>query len=299
MERKDHIDLTGAAFLIFISGLLGINQALVKLVNLGMNPVFQAGMRSAVALLPVVIYALMRRKRLSISDGSLVPGILCGIVFALEFMALFQALDYTSVGRSAVLFYTMPVWVAVGAHFLIPGEVLTPRRILGLVLAVAGVAVALLRNGDNPGPHALAGDLLALLAAAGWAAIALLAKATPLSRSSPEMQLIYQLAVSAPILLCVAWLGGETFREMTPVLWGYFGFQAFVVVGFGFSLWFWVLSVYPASDMASYAFLTPLFAVFFGWLIFDEQLTLNIILSLTLVGAGIWLVNRRRRPLAA
>jgi drug/metabolite transporter (DMT)-like permease len=45
--------------------------------------------------------------------------------------------------------------------------------------------------------------------------------------------------------------------------------------------------------MASYAFLSPLFGVIFGWLIIGEALTLNIILALALVAAGIYLVNRR------
>ena len=65
------------------------------------------------------------------------------------------------------------------------------------------------------------------------------------------------------------------------------------VVAVGFTVWFWLLSVYPASGMASYAFLTPLFGVLFGWLMFGEQLTVGLVIALALVGAGIWLVNRK------
>lgn len=296
MNRKDRIDAMGATLLVGFSALLGLNQALVKLVNVGMSPVFQAGMRSAAAFLPVLIYAWIRRRKLTISDGSLLPGIVTGLLFAFEFFLLFKALDLTTVAHASILFYTMPVWVAVAAHFLIPGERMTRRRAFGLALAVAGVAVALAANATNQvDGGSLAGDLMALVAATGWAGIAIVARTTKMSRSVPEMQLLYQLAVSAPILLGLAWYSGETFREMTPFLWGIFAFQALVVVAAGFVLWFWILSVYPASDMASFAFLSPLFGVVAGTLMFGERLTLNIAVSMLLVGLGIYLVNSKRR----
>ena len=296
--RKDRIDATGATVLIAFSALLGLNQVMMKLVNHGMNPVFQAGLRSAAAFLPVLAWAVWRRKRLSVLDGSFWPGIICGILFAFEFLLLFQALDFTSVMRTSVLFYTMPIWVAAAAHFLIPGEAMTSRRLAGLTLATVGVVVALAHNAHPASERALLGDIMALTAATGWAGIAILARATRLSRAVPEMQLLYQLAVSAPILLALSPLFGPALREMTPDLWFIFAFQALGVVGIGFMAWFRVLSVYPASDMTSFAFLTPLFGVFFGWLVLGERFSINLLAALILVGAGIWLVNRRPKMTA-
>lgn len=280
--------------LIGFSLMLGLNQVFVKLVNEGMNPVFQAGLRSLAAIPLVWAYAFWRGRSLSLSNGSFLPGILAGLAFAFEFFLLFQALDYTTVGRASVLFYTMPIWVAVAAHFLIKGEKLSNRRIMGLILAVAGVVIALLNKEETGGENALLGDLFALFAATGWAAIAILARTTKLSKSTPEMQLLYQLTVSAPILILLAHYFGETFREMSPMLWSIFTFQVIIIVAVGFVVWFWLLSVYPASDMTSYAFLTPLFGVFFGWLFFDEALSGSIILALVLVGSGIYLVSKRK-----
>ncbi len=292
-QRKTRIDGFGATMLVGISGVLAFNQVLIKLVNVGMNPVFQAGFRSLCAILPMLGYMWLREKKFSLRDGSLLPGMACGILFAFEFSLLFKALDYTSVGRTSVLFYTMPIWVAGAAHFLIPGEQLTPRRILGLLFAVSGVALAMLRNDHPATENAFLGDMMALLAATGWAGIALIARTSKLSKSSPEMQLLYQIVVSAPILLLLAWSQGELFREMTPLLWGFFTFQVFGIVCFTFVLWFWVLSIYPASDMASYAFLTPVLGVLLGVIFFAEPLTPNMIAALVLVGAGIYLVNQR------
>jgi len=214
-----------------------------------------------------------------------------GCLFALEFTLVFIGLDYTSVARASVLFYTMPIWVALAAHFFIPGELLTPRRVTGLCLACLGVVLALIYNSDPASEKAFIGDMFCLAGSFLWAAIALLARTTRLSQSSPEMQLLYQLAVSAPLLTLGALWMGETWREPTAFVLGVFAFQVLVVVSVGFLAWFWVLSVYPASDMAVYSFLAPVFGVLFGWLILGEGLGINVLIALVLVSIGIALVN--------
>jgi len=295
MQRKTGVDGFGATVLIAFSMLMGINQVMIKLVNAGLQPVFQAGLRSACAAVLILAFALLTRKKLSISDGSLVPGIICGVFFACEFLILFQALDYTSVARASVFFYTMPFWVAVAAHFLIPGERLTPVRFAGLALAIAGVAWALLQNETPASDYAFIGDMACLVGAMFWAGIALLARTTNLSKSVPVMQLLYQVSVSGVVLLVLAPLFGDLLREPTPVIWSMFAFQVIVVVCVGFLSWFWILSIYPASDMASFGFLSPVFGVFFGWLILGEALSVSVIGGLILVSVGIVLINKKQR----
>ena len=86
---------------------------------------------------------------------------------------------------------------------------------------------------------------------------------------------------------------GDTFREPTTLHWMIFAAQVVFVVCTCFMLWFWVLSVYPASDMASFSFLAPVFGVIFGWLILGESLSWTIGIALALVALGIVLINRR------
>lgn len=263
------------------------------MVNAGLQPVFQVGLRSAFAIIPLVIFAVVMRKRLSITDGSFNYGIICGLFFSMEFVLMFLALDFTTVARVSVLFYTMPVWLMLGAHFLLPAENITRSRVLGLVLAIGGIALAMADRGTDGTDGSLRGDLMALVGAMCWAAIALLARATPLKKSTPEMQILYQLVVSAIVLLPLSLLFGELVRDMTLFLWGLFAFQVVVVVALGFSLWFWILSIYPVSSTASFSFLSPVFGVLFGWLILGETITGTIAIALVLVCAGIVLVNRK------
>ena len=300
--RKDRIDALGAVALITFSFLMGINQVMVKLVNAGFSPVFQAGARSACALISVLLFALLTRKRLSVTDGSFLPGLLCGLLFAFEFLLLFEGIERTAVSRASVIFYTMPVWVAIAAHFLIPGEHLTPRRVLGLVMAVAGVAVALLDEAPSIAPDALTGDLFCIAGAICWAGIALTVRISRLNRSVPEMQLIYQLAVSAPVLLFLSPLFGPVIREVTETILWIFAFQVIVVVSIGFLVWFMVLRIYPASDMTAFSFLAPLFGVAASWIVLEEPFAWSIVIALVLVGGGIAMISwkpKKRDPVAS
>ncbi len=292
--KKDRIDSVGATLLIGFSALLGLNQVLIKIVNDGIAPIFQAGLRSACAFFVVLIVARLLGRRLSVTDGSLVPGVVVGALFAFEFMLLFQALDFISVSRASILFYTMPFWVTLAAHVLVPGEKITTLKSIGLLFALIGVALTLRFN--SSGGSSLLGDIFCLVAASAWAAIAVITRTTKLQRACPEMQLLYQLGVSAPLLIFAAILSGGFLREPTAITWSVFAFQVIVVVSIGFLTWFWVLSIYPIANMSVFSFLAPGFGVFFGWLVLDEKITLSILLALIFIAIGIALVNWRPLP---
>lgn len=288
--RRDRVDAFAASLLIGFSILLGLNQALVKIVNTGFEPLFQGGLRSACAFVVVLLFALSRRIPMTLRDGSLPWGILAGVFFALEFGLVFVALDLTTVSRVSLFFYTMPLFTAIGAHFLVPGERLNAVRVLGLVVAMAGVALALV---DDAGGADWRGDALAVGGAIAWAGIAFVARLSPLARAPSEQVLLYQLLVSAVLLLALAPLMGDSIREVTPFVLGVFAFQVVAVASLGFLMWLWVLRVYPVTNMAAYSLLAPVFGVFFGWLVFDDPLTPSFLLALVLVSAGILLINRR------
>ncbi len=298
MERKDHIDAFGAVSLIGFSAVLGLNQVVVKVVNEGLQPVFNAGLRSVLAVLCLMIWMRARRIPLEFGPGALPFGMLLGAIFAAEFLCLFVALDLTTVARTSVIFYTMPVWLALMAHFLLPGERLTPGRGFGLALAMAGVALALLDR--DSGAASRTGDLLSLLAALCWAGIVLCVRLTPLSEVPPAQQLICQVAVSAPILLLIAPPFGPLMREVEPIHIAGLLFQILAVASFGYLIWFWLMTIYPASSVASFSFLSPVFSVLCGWWFLSEEVALSIWAALALVAAGIYLINRKPgRPRSA
>jgi drug/metabolite transporter (DMT)-like permease len=290
MEKKSQIDAFGAVALTGFALLLAFNQIVIKVTNGGLQPVFFAGLRSAGAVLCIYLWLRWRGIPLRFEKGTRVAGFAMGCVFAFEFLCLFVALDLTDVSRASVIFYSMPVWLAIMAHFIMPDDKISLVKATGLLLALGGVGVAILTRGDGAGSYW--GDLAALGAAVGWAVTAMLAKASPLSRVRPEIQLMWQVAVSAPLLLIAALFFGPLIRDLAPIHIAGLLFQIVVVVSAGFIFWLWLLSIYPASAVASFSFLSPVLAVGLGWLLLGEQVGGSLILALILVALGILLINR-------
>ena len=293
MQRKQQLDAFGGSVLLGVTLLLAFNQIIVKIVNAGLQPVFFAGLRSALAVFFVWGWLVFRRRPPRLNRAAWGPGLLMGAVFAAEFLCLFMALDLTTVGRTSVIFYSMPVWFAILAHFGL-GERITPVRAVGLTLAFAGAAWAIL-SGSSTGEGSLTGDLFALGGAFGWAGTAFIARRPVMRAEGPEMQLFWMVLVSAPILLIASLFFGPLIRDLHPIHLVWLLFQASVVVAGGFIAWLWLMSVYPSSTVASFSFLTPIFALTLGALVFGETVTWAILAASGLVAAGIVLINRPTR----
>lgn len=291
MERKTHIDAFGASSLIFFATVLAFNQVVIKVTNGGFSPVFVAALRSVIAVFVMGAWIWIRGISFEIRGGLLWFGIASGVLFSIEFICLYIALDLTDVSRASVIFYSMPVWLALMAHVCLPGERLTALRLLGLGLAMAGVAVALMDR--SAGEANIWGDLAALGAAWGWAGIALMLRFKPLNQIAPEAQLMWQIMVSAVILSAVAPLFGPLLREPEMIHLAGVAFQALGVVCFGYVFWFWLLTVYPAASVASFSFLSPVLSVLFGWWLLGEAVGVSIWASLGLVVLGLILINRK------
>jgi drug/metabolite transporter (DMT)-like permease len=286
------MDLFGAAALTAFAGLLAFNQVVIKVTGDGLNPLFQAGVRSVLGFGVLWLWGAYHYGKLGPYPAQVrFWGVIAGILFAVEFLCLYVALDIGSVSRVSILFYSMPVWLALVAHFFLPGERLNLIRGLGLILAMGGVVIAF---ADRTSAHAsLLADVLALAAAFGWGAIALLLRLTPLSTVPPVAQLRYQLLISAPLLLLLSPIFGPAIRDFEPIHIASLLFQSICIASLGFMAWFHLIKIYRASSVASFSFLSPVLAVLLGWVLLNEDIGPQIWISLTLVAVGVVLINRQ------
>jgi len=278
-----------------LSALLGLNHVIIKVVNTGLNPVFFAGLRSLLAFFFFIIYFKLTNKKIEFSKDKMGISILAGIVFALEFLFLFLALDFTSVARNSILYYSMPIWVTVFGHFFLPNERLNFFKSVGLISAFAGVALAVSNNNETFSIYnwQLIGDFFAIMAAILWAMLIYLVKGTSFKEVPPEMQLVWMVMVSAPILLIASLFFGDLVREFQIIhLWGLL-FQSIVVVAGGFLFWLWLAAIYPASGVASFSFLSPIFTILFGWAILNETVNYTFIAAAILVVVGLVFINKK------
>ena len=293
---KSHLDAVAVSTLIVCCFVWGLNQVAVKVANDGLQPVFQAGLRSLLGGVLVFGWCRVRRIPLFERDGTMAAGLIAGVLFAAEFIFGFIGLDFTTVSRGIVFFYTMPLIVALGAHVFIPGERLTLAKTAGLVAAFAGVVIVAADRLSLPSPRALIGDALCFGGAVAWAATTLVIKRTRLATASAEKVLVYQLAVSTVVLFAVAPFYGPFVRSFDGLAAAALAYQVVFVVGGSYLAWFWLLGRYPASQLSSFTFLTPIFAVALGWLLLRDPVSPWLFLALALVAFGIYLANRSAEP---
>ncbi|PHP65024.1 EamA family transporter [Zhengella mangrovi] len=282
------------ALMVVLTSCWGLSQVAMKIANLGYSPLTQCFLRSAVGALCIAGWCLVRGIPLTLRDGTLRPGLVAGLFFAVEFILLFLAMDITSVARGVLIFNSMPFWVLAGSH-LIGLERLSWRKLSGMALAFCGVSLVFADKVTLPSHFAIIGDLMVFGAALCWAGTVLVIKVTRLAESPPEKSLLYQLGVSAIVTLPFIPLGGPALRDVGWLPTATLAFQALFIVSITYLAFFRMVQRYSASSLSSFAFLTPLTGVTASALILDEPLSPQIGLALALIGAGLFLVNRPQR----
>ncbi|HSC72112.1 MAG TPA: DMT family transporter [Candidatus Methylomirabilis sp.] len=286
--------LDGRAMLIVVGlcFLWGLNQVAVKVANRGVSPIFQAALRSLVAASLVGVWARRRHMPLVHRTRTVWHGLAIGLLFGTEFVFIYLGLSYTTASHSVIFIYTAPFFVALGAHWLLPGEPLTGRKLAGLLLAFAGVVVTLWDSLGRPTRMQVAGDLMALLGGFLWAATSLYLKRVVRTSMTPSQMLFYQLGVSAGQLSVMSWfLEPQWIAKLSPLVVASLAYQGFIVAFASYLVWFWLIQVYPVSNVSAFTFFTPLFGVLLGGLLLHEPLTLKLLTGGGLVTVGMVLVN--------
>jgi drug/metabolite transporter (DMT)-like permease len=294
LDRRHTVDLAAAAIMLGLTFSWGVNGVAAKVSYAGFDPVFISIARSLIGGACVVAWCLWRGTALFSRDGTLFAGAVAGLLFGVEFLLLYVGLDHTTVARSTLLVNTMPFWVLVGGHFLL-GEHITLRKVIGLLLAFAGLVAVFSDELTAGRANTLFGDLLSLMAGLAWALTNIVIKRSSLTKTSAEKLLLYQLAGAAIVGAIALPFSGPPIRELTALPVAALLFQSIYVVAVTYVVWFWLLSRYPASGLASFTFLTPAFGVLCGGILLGEHLSPRIFLALGLIAAGLIIVNRPAR----
>ena len=295
-ERKAHLDTLAVSTLVLCCFLWGLNQVAAKAAMPEVPALWQAASRSLGGALLVGVWARLRGIPLFTRDATLPGGLLAGALFAAEFLCIFIGPQYTTASRMVVFIYIAPFVVALGMPFIARSERLSRRQMVGLGVAFSGVAWAFEEGFSAPaaGPRQLLGDALGVAAGVLWGATTLAIRASRLSGASAEKTLLYQLGVSGAILTIAALATGVPVPvALSTLAWSAMAFQIVIVTAFSYVLWFWLIGRYPATRLASFTLLTPVFGLVLGALLLREAVTARLVIALLAVASGIVMVNRK------
>ncbi len=293
-QNSARLPLSAGLLLVLLCFLWGAQSVSIKFSNQGVPPLMAAALRSLVAGGLVWAYAHMKGRGTAFPPGQTRHALIIGLLFGLEFLFLYWGLVFTPVSRSLIFLYTHPFWVALGAHFLLKGDRLTPAKLFGLLLAFGGVAAVFQSRSPELPPLHWIGDLMELLAAISWAATTLYVKHITGKVSLDHFQTLFaQLIYSVPILA----LGSVLFElpaelDLNRMVLASLFYQSVVVAFVSYIVWFWLILRHSVSRLAAFTFMTPLFGVILGGLVLDESITLLVWVGLACVTGGLYVVNQ-------
>jgi drug/metabolite transporter (DMT)-like permease len=282
----------GIAAALLSSAMGGVAVGITRFVAGDVDPVALGALRFGVGALLMLPAALLtaRTPWPARRDWASVAGL--GLLFFGVFPLLFNAsLHYTTAARGALALSTLPLLTMVVA--LVMGvEPLTRRKTVGVLVAIGGVAVALLSGLRNAPPDAWRGDLL-MVGAALCMAVYSVASRSVMRRSGPLTFTVVAMAVGALCLTAIAWQRGgfgvvARFGSAQWMAVAYLGVFGGAIV---FFLWAFALSRTTPTLVAISVTVNPVAAALVGAALLDEPLRWNLIVGLAGVLVGILIAS--------
>ncbi len=295
------LDPPAIAMVLLLAALWGGNTVAVKIGVADCPPLMLAAWRFAIGGACVVGWGLWTRAPFRVEPGELGPLLGLGVLFATQLGLLNVGVWLSTAGHAAVLLNAYPVHILLLAHFLVPGDRLSPARVGGVLLGYAGIVLLFYRSllaPAGPGSTILVGD-----AVLSVSAILLALRQIVLNRQlqfiHPLKPLLAQVVVGTPLFLLLSWAFEPAATVASWRLAGSLFYQGVIIAGFNFIANMRLLKTYRPSALAAFALTTPVFGVIATALVLGEPVGGALALSTLLVAAGIAVANVRRAPVAA
>ena len=258
-------------------------------------PVSYAAIRFVIAILALLAVSIGRVPLLPQRRSDYAILAFTGVLmFTINYGLLFWGELYVSSGLAAVLQATIPISGMIFAHWMLPDEPIQPRKLIGCLLALTGVAVICARLLDFNGIMAFWAGLGIVLGAAGAAFSNVLLKARAI-RLAPAMLAAWQMIFGVvPMLLIGFALDGNPLRfHWTSMSIFCLLYLAIVGSALTFLLLYWLMPRMSMTNLQTIALITPPGAVALGWLFGGERFPLWSLLGALFVLGGVWMIFRK------
>lgn len=270
----------------------------------GASPFEIALARGAIAGVGIVVFlALRRRLGKPLGVEVRVGAVMAVTNMAIPFVVSNFALQYASAGFVALPAALIPLMTALFAHVLLPDERLNAAKVLGLVVALAGVAVLLL-SGDSglaDGGRPVLAGMLGLISVFAISLGSIYSKHHAGSYRLLQVSGIQFLLGSVLIAVASAAADGRVGIGPTAA-WPELAYLAVMATLVPFLLFYWLIRYVTATYASIVGYIVPLIAVVTGVVFLDEQVQPGIVIGGLLIVAGVGITDRlerRRRRRAA
>lgn len=279
----------------------GSTYLAIRIVVETMPAFFSAGIRFVIA--GILLFLFLRSRGIALpSPAQWRHSVITGTLLLLGGNGLVVWAERSvSSGRVALLVALAPVWFATLEWLRPGGKRPDAKTIVGIVVGLAGVLVLVSNRGASVGESTLAGVFAVIVAGISWAAGSLYNKHSPNS-VSPWMSAASQMLCGGVALLLLSTLLAEPFHAdwSRVTLRSGLALLYLIVVGswIGFSAYVWLLKVSTSAKVSTYAYVNPVIAVFLGWAILHESVTVQMLWGALIILVGVIIITIPKSLLA-
>ncbi len=295
-DRADTIKTAlafAAIYIVWGSTYLAIRYAVATI-----PPLVTAGIRHATAGSVLLAWAWARGFRPT-REHWISGCVLGALFFLIGHGSLHWAEQYVGSGLAALLIATEPMFIVVLA-WLAGQQKISRISALGLGLGVAGVAILTGFELHLKG-SSLLGLLAVLLGSLSWSAGVVITPRLKLPTDALGRTALPTLCGAAMLLIAAVVTG-----EFHATHWSAISLQSIFGLGYlitfgsivAFTAYTWLLQRCPPALVATHTYANPIVAVFLGWLLASEPLTLRVVLASIAILGAIVLIRRGERTVA-
>jgi drug/metabolite transporter (DMT)-like permease len=288
------IPFSAALFTGFLCTLFGANAVAIKYSLSGIGTFTAAGLRFSIAAAAIYFWARFTGRPFALRKGQTFQILIISVVFTLQLGLLYLGLGKTSASRGTLMVNLQPFFLLLLAHWFIPGDRMTKKKIMGLIMGAVGM-VLVFSGKKGVTADVQIGDLMILATAFLWAVNTVYTKRI-IHLFSPFQMVFYPMLFCIPFFLLAGFLWDARMivnldgKVLSALL-----YQSLVTASFGFVAWNTMLLKYGAVALHSFIFIMPIAGVLLGGLILGEPITWELVLALALIVSGIVTVNFRSR----
>lgn len=204
------------------------------------------------------------------------------------------AMEYIDSGLAAIIAGLVPLFVALFSTVMLRFAKFTPLMIIGLIVGFGGIVTIFYEHfAKVVNSNFSFGIVLAVIATISWSFGTVFA-----SRYKPKTEILFsvglQMLIAGILILLACAVSGKYVNLVganTDALWS---LVYLIVIGslLTYSAYVFAVSKLPATQVSVYAYINPIVAIFLGWLILHEQMSINVVTGTAITLSGVFLVNR-------
>lgn len=257
-------------------------------------PLMMIAVRSMTA--GIILYSISKFKgKEKINRENIVPLITLGAMFFLVgHGALAWAQQYVPSGMAAVLVSAEPLWIIGIEWFFLKDTRVKRRGIVGLLLGFGGIVylISSTSTGSISDNNVLASALI-VVCTLSWGGGAVYSRVANVPKS-PVLSSGMELIFGGTLVLITSFIIGEPsqFHLSQVTLKSFLGLIYLIIFGsvIAFSAYIWLLGHTSATRISTHTYVNPIIAVFLGWLLANEQITLALLIASTIIIISVYLV---------